>query len=314
MGVPTSLEYHLNTGGTLSIIYNSCGTRRCIERCAYQSVKTIPTDLLRHCFSFLDIIDYICDASLVCQQWHKIINIEMKDIQEKSIKFNAMRNIMYDTCKRYLPFTKLSEYNYHVSSPSRNELFYEFELNTSFARLYTERDGHYIMDTYSADIMYFNIDKTLKRKLSYSYLLHYIHLYVAKRDETNFDEMHSMIARLLFTGSTLCIGYMIRLFLWKYGLRGDFCDMFWQCLLTLFQNLYLNHEDNIHLNSKELSLLRGSVFTLLRILVYYTKQMRCMPSSYWDELMTHSPDNVLNDLIICVLQNIDQNENSNPKH
>eukprot|EP01083_Nonionella_stella_P159430 520055_1 len=310
MGVPTSLEYDLKTGGTLSIINNNCGIRisMCIERYAYCSsrqfnlVEAIPTDLMRHCFSFLTIVEYLCEASLVCKQWHEIINIDMDDIYTQSINFKKMRNIVYNTCQLHLPFTMLPEYLYYVPSPSRSELFYEFELNTSFASLYTEHHQHYIMETYPEDVMFFDIDNILKRKLSYSYLLHYIYLYDAQRDSVNFDNMHSMLARLLFTGSTLCIGYMIRLFLWKYGLVEEFGDRFWQSLIRLFQNLYLSHENNNHLKHKGLYVIYGSAFTLLHIIVYYTRQMKTLPSSYWDELMHQSPDNILNDLIICVLQ------------
>eukprot|EP01084_Bolivina_argentea_P175635 304116_1 len=122
----TSRASHLEQGEstTGSVSTTSCVTMKCGLH--QSSLRRLPIDVMMHTFSFLDILDYLCNISRVCKAW----NITTNDIIEKeSSKFKFVQQIIYNSFKAKLT----QEY-----SLSREDLLYEMETCLAFALLCTE--------------------------------------------------------------------------------------------------------------------------------------------------------------------------------
>eukprot|EP01083_Nonionella_stella_P218269 782855_1 len=228
------------------------------------SATTIPTDLLVYMFEFLDITEYIGGASLVCKTWSI----------DNTFNYQFLKRMVYNSCKHKV------KYSLEMGISSQ-DLIHEFELNTTFAALYTPP----YCDPYDPNLYNFK---------SFP-MFHF-----AKQSSCTFDAMCSQIQRLLFTGSTLCVGYMMQLYHDKFGvfLDEDKCtdctERFWLSMNVFFHGVY--HYHDTHFKNKEQWCIHQIIYNLLEIIVPYSEKLGVdQPCLRW---MRNNPNNELNEFII----------------
>eukprot|EP01083_Nonionella_stella_P066820 176292_1 len=289
----TLLDQGESTTGSLSTAF--CAVLQCGLH--QSSLRHLPTDVVMHAFSFLDILDYLCNISLVCKAW----NITTNDIIEKdSSKFKTFQNIIFNSFK-----SKLTQ----KYSLSREDLLYEMETCLAFALLHTEsynRDrtkGNklYHFEEYPPQPLYFSANRDVRR-FCYLYLLHYIWLYTfGERNPRTMKRMYVLMTRMIFIGCTLGIGYIIELFYDKFSGGGytlqfgedKYNQSFWDAVSVMFHHFYVHHEH--HVTHKSTCVLNETVYTIVKHLVQYSRKWhRPNPWRNWERV---EPFNLLNPTI-----------------
>eukprot|EP01083_Nonionella_stella_P135573 412422_1 len=268
-----------------------CGLQRA------QNKWQISTDVLMHVFTFLDIMDYVCNVLLVCREW----NVKTMDLfsETEASQFILLRQIVYNSLKCRLR---------HAHYSSKEDLLFEMETSVSFTLLYTnpcdrtaKKQDAFVFETYPAQPLYFAANKDIQR-FSYIYLLHYIYLYeFGGRNIDNLFRMYVLLTRLVFTGSVLAIGFMTQLFYDKYGASlsethctEDKCnERFWYCAQVMLNQFYFYHHH--HVQHKPLCVTEEIVYSSVKILAAYAVQWK--HEGKWMDWITHNPDNAINDIL-----------------
>eukprot|EP01083_Nonionella_stella_P008292 23861_1 len=258
-----------------------------------------PSDVLMHVFTFLTIIDYVCNVSLVCKEWNLIIT--KKDIRsmQTTAKFKLFKAILYHSFERKLQIK-------YLNGVEKDDLIYEMETSISFAKHgYVQVSEEDALHTYNFDSLlpqplYFSAD-TVHRRNSYLYLLCYIHLYgVAPRNVVILRRMYVMLSRLVFAGATLCIEYILGIFYLKFGRNtstagreDEINKSFWNGFLWLFFNFYLDHDK--HLQHKPFWVADRTIVSFVKIARAYAS--RWNRHGVWLDWVAKHPNNCLNLII-----------------
>eukprot|EP01083_Nonionella_stella_P172661 593239_1 len=218
-----------------------------LNHCNYKTdtpffiMNSLPSVLVYEIFTFFNINDYICNVMLVCKSWNGMD--DDKFIENYSL---FIREVIYNSCKH-----KLEHIDKHIT---KYDLIHEYELSASCASIYN--DNHpvaslqamlyhkpMLVPTYP---LYFNINPSKRKQVSYRYLFHYIFLYkFGCRNMSNLEALSMLLIRLMFSGGALCSGYMLDLLFAKYGSS----DSFWYRFLELFRIYLLHHP--AHMRSKQ---------------------------------------------------------------
>eukprot|EP01083_Nonionella_stella_P177219 622205_1 len=259
------------------------------------NLRHIASDLILHAFSFLDAIDYICNVTLVCREW----SITPNDIlaTKQTAKFKLLKDILYNSFQLKLNYKSKCDLN-----PSKTDLLYEMETSISFALFNTipyvrgsMENDFFLFERYPAQTLYFAANKE-QRRFSYIYLLHYVYLYgLGPRSWICLERMYILLARVVFTGSILCVGYMMQLIYDKYGTKEDeFYERFWIILRLMFFEFYLHHHE--HIQHKPICVLHETVYSFVKVLS--TMSLRWNLEKTWVKIWPLKfPDNSLNHII-----------------
>eukprot|EP01083_Nonionella_stella_P135574 412424_1 len=258
------------------------------------NIRKIPTDIMKHAFTFLDIMDYVCNVLLVCKEWNvKTIDLFLSETPASISQLILIREIMYNSLKCNLAHP-CSAYYF-----SKHDLLYDMETSISFALLYTapfERGSNennvFLFERYPAQPLYFVANKDTRR-FSYIYLLHYIYLYrFGERDDENMCRMYTLLTRFVFTGSVLGIGFMTQLFYDKYGAPS--CnEEFWDYVQVMLHQLYVHHAN--HVQHKPICVADEIVCCSTKILATYARRWK--HEQRWMRWTVYDPNNLLSDTL-----------------
>eukprot|EP00483_Globobulimina_turgida_P006289 UN06299 len=113
--------------------------------------------------------------------------------------------------------------------------------------------------------------------------------------------MYIMLGRVVFTGSTLNIGFMMELFYDKFGnqtesreLKEDkFNNHFWIVFRCMFHAFYVQHKK--HVQNKPMYVLDETVHSFVRVAALYA--VKWNRPRRWMNWRFREPNNVLNDMI-----------------
>eukprot|EP01083_Nonionella_stella_P092600 259261_1 len=130
--------------------------------------------------------------------------------------------------------------------------------------------------------------------MAYLYLLDYIYLYKFHRNSWRvIHRMYSMLARLVFSGTTLCCGSMMEMLSTKYGRCGSMQLIetntnlkFYEAMGVMFGYLY--HFHHKHLPNKPILVLQQTIYDLHQTVACYTNVWR--RPKIW---IQNSPDNAV---------------------
>eukprot|EP01083_Nonionella_stella_P012307 34917_1 len=283
------LEKGEDTTGAISTAHGAlleCGLKQ-------SDMRRIPTHVVMHVFTFLDIMDYICNVSLVCKSWS--LNVNDILFKNQPSKFKLLQEIIYNSLQR-----KLTQKYHHLSSKA--DVLFEMETSIAFALLYTapcrvyERDYDcFCYSSYPPQTPFFTANKDTRR-FSYFYLLHYIYLYrFGGREWDTMVRMYILLARIVFVG-TMGIGLMMELFYDKWGAPCEidpFNTIFERCFGVMFHQYYSSHEQ--HVQHKPMSVMEETVYNFVKILTLYSEKWKC--KRVWLKWHRRAPHNILNKTI-----------------